>query len=81
MRIIAGEWRGRRLSPVRTRGVRPTTDRVREALFSMVGSRLGSLQGGAALDLYAGSGALGLEALSRGADSAVLWSATGPARG
>jgi len=64
VRIIAGEWRGRRLSPVRTRGVRPTTDRVREAWMSAMGGRF---DGQRALDLFAGSGALGLELLSRGA--------------
>ncbi|HSM05572.1 MAG TPA: 16S rRNA (guanine(966)-N(2))-methyltransferase RsmD [Longimicrobiales bacterium] len=64
MRIIAGEWRGRRLSPVRTREVRPTTDRVREAWMSALGGRF---DGQRALDLFAGSGALGLELLSRGA--------------
>ncbi len=64
MRIIAGRWRSRRLVPVRGRGVRPTTDRVREAWMSILGRRLA---GAAVADLFAGSGALGLEALSRGA--------------
>jgi 16S rRNA (guanine966-N2)-methyltransferase len=68
MRIIAGEWRGRRLVVPPGRDVRPTSDRVREALFSI----LGPLHGAAVLDLFAGSGALGLEALSRGAERAVL---------
>lgn len=69
MRIIAGAWKGRRLKPVRGRGVRPTTDRVREAWMSALG---GELRGLAVVDLFAGSGALGLEALSRGASRAVF---------
>lgn len=64
MRIIAGEFRGRRLRPPPGRRVRPTTDRVREAWFSIVGD---AVVGAKVLDLFAGSGALGLEALSRGA--------------
>ena len=67
MRVIAGEHRGRRLKAP-ARGVRPTSDRVREALFA----RLEPLSGMRVLDLYAGSGALGIEALSRGARSAVF---------
>jgi len=66
MRIIAGRWGGRRLPPVRHSGVRPTTDRVREALMSALSAR-GLLQDAAVLDLFCGTGALGLEALSRGA--------------
>ncbi len=66
MRVIAGTHRGRRLA--RPEGARPTPDRVREALFSM----LGDVTDADVLDLYAGSGALGLEALSRGAASAVF---------
>ena len=66
MRIIAGEWRGRRLVAPPGQGTRPTADRTRETLFSMLASRLGSFDGLAVADLYAGSGALGLEALSRG---------------
>ena len=65
MRIIAGRWKGRHLEPLRVRGVRPTADRVREAWMSALG---GSLEGLTVLDLFAGSGALGLEALSRGAE-------------
>jgi 16S rRNA (guanine966-N2)-methyltransferase len=68
VRVIAGRYGGRRLAAPPGRGTRPTADRVREALFSI----LGPLEGAAALDLYAGSGALGIEALSRGADSAVF---------
>ena len=67
MRVVAGRFKGHQLrSPRRT--TRPTLDRVREALFSM----LGPLEGLAVLDLYAGSGALGIEALSRGAASTVF---------
>lgn len=67
MRIIAGEWRGRQLRAPEGDTTRPTADRTRETLFSMLASRLGSLEGLAVMDLFAGSGALGLEALSRGA--------------
>ena len=67
MRITGGELRGRRLYVPKT-GVRPTTGRVREAVFSL----LGSVEGARVLDLFCGSGALGIEALSRGADDATL---------
>ena len=67
MRIIAGEWRGRPLQAPAGQGTRPTADRTRETLFSMLVSRLCSFDGLRVADLYAGSGALGLEALSRGA--------------
>lgn len=68
MRIIAGEYRGRRLNaPKDAVTTRPTADRTRETLFSMLTSRLGSFQDLQVLDLFAGTGALGLEALSRGA--------------
>jgi 16S rRNA (guanine966-N2)-methyltransferase len=67
MRIIAGQWRGRRLIAPKGEATRPTADRTRETLFSMLVSRLGSFEGLSVLDLFAGSGALGLEALSRGA--------------
>ena len=67
MRIIAGEWRGRPLAAPEGRGTRPTSDRAREGLFSMLVSRLGSFEGLRVADLFAGTGALGLEALSRGA--------------
>lgn len=66
MRIIAGEWRGRRLQVPPGIATRPTADRVRETLFSMLASRV-SFEGLRVADLFAGSGALGLEALSRGA--------------
>jgi 16S rRNA (guanine966-N2)-methyltransferase len=66
-RIIAGTWGGRRLVTPRGADTRPTSDRVREALFSSLESELGGFAELRVLDLYAGSGALGLEALSRGA--------------
>lgn len=66
MRVIAGVYRGRRLVAPPGRDTRPTSDRVREALFSI----LGPIDGARVLDLFAGSGALGIEALSRGAASA-----------
>ncbi len=72
IRIIAGRWRSRLLESPAGRATRPTANRARETLFSMLGSRLGDFEGLAVLDLFAGSGALGLEALSRGADEAVL---------
>ena len=72
MRIIAGEWRGRRLQSPAGTSTRPTADRTRETLFSMLASRLGSFDGLRVADLYAGSGALGLEALSRGAAHATF---------
>ncbi|MEY3905987.1 MAG: hypothetical protein RIR59_810, partial [Pseudomonadota bacterium] len=67
MRIIAGQWRGRPLIAPKGDATRPTADRTREALFSMLVSRLGDFDGLSVADLFAGSGALGLEALSRGA--------------
>ena len=72
MRIIAGEWRGRKLVAPAGMATRPTADRTRETLFSMLASRLGSIDGLRVADLYAGSGALGLEALSRGAAHATF---------
>lgn len=67
MRIISGTWRSRPLVVPKGDTTRPTADRTRETLFSMLASRLGSFEELAVLDLFAGSGALGLEALSRGA--------------
>ena len=64
MRIIAGKWRGRRLAPLKGEQVRPTADRVKEAMFSILGPELA---GATILDLCCGTGSLGLEALSRGA--------------
>ena len=72
MRIIAGQFRGRPLVTPAGQATRPTADRVREALFSMLASRIGSFEGLRVADLYAGSGALGLEALSRGAAHATF---------
>lgn len=72
MRVIAGEWRGRPLVAPKGDTTRPTADRTREALFSMLASRMGSFEGLAVADLFAGSGALGLEALSRGAASCLF---------
>lgn len=72
MRIIGGEWRGRPIEAPPGAATRPTADRVRETLFSMLASRLGSFEGLRVADLFAGSGALGLEALSRGAVHATF---------
>ena len=72
MRIIAGEWRGRAIDAPPGMATRPTADRVRETLFSMLASRLGSFEDLRVADLFAGSGALGLEALSRGAAQATF---------
>ena len=72
MRIVAGEWRGRKLQAPPGLGTRPTSDRTREMLFSMLASRIGDFEGLRVADLYAGSGALGLEALSRGAFHATF---------
>lgn len=67
MRVIAGRWRGRAIAAPPGNATRPTADRVREALFSMLTSRIGSFEELHVLDGFAGTGALGLEALSRGA--------------
>jgi len=72
MRIIAGQWRGRKLAAPQGDATRPTADRVRETLFSMLVSRLGSFEELRVADLFAGSGALGLEALSRGAAHCIF---------
>jgi 16S rRNA (guanine966-N2)-methyltransferase len=68
VRVVAGAYRGRRIEAPAGRATRPTSDRVREALFSI----LGPIEGVRVLDLFAGSGALGIEALSRGAAEAVF---------
>lgn len=68
VRIIAGRWRGRRLRVLAAEGLRPTADRVRETLFNWLAAQIG---GARCLDLFAGTGALGIEALSRGA--AAVW--------
>jgi 16S rRNA (guanine966-N2)-methyltransferase len=69
LRIIGGQWRGRKLRFVDGEGLRPTSDRIRETLFNWL---QGIIEGARCLDLYAGSGALGLEALSRGAGEVVF---------
>jgi 16S rRNA (guanine966-N2)-methyltransferase len=71
-RVIAGEAGGRRLAVPDGRATRPTSDRAREGLFATVASIVGPLTGTRVLDLYAGSGAVGLEALSRGAEHVLL---------
>lgn len=72
MRIISGTARGRQLASFSGKDIRPTPDRVREAIFSILTSRFGSFNGLKVLELFAGSGAQALEALSRGAESAIL---------
>lgn len=72
MRIISGTAKGKRLSSFQGESIRPTPDRVREAVFSILVSRLGTLHGKSVLDLFAGTGAMAIEALSRGAERAVL---------
>jgi 16S rRNA (guanine966-N2)-methyltransferase len=69
MRIIAGKYRGRRLRAPRGRRIRPTSDRIRESLFNIIGN---DICGHQIVDIYAGTGALGIEALSRGAQHAVF---------
>ncbi|CAN5570866.1 16S rRNA (guanine(966)-N(2))-methyltransferase RsmD [soil metagenome] len=71
MRVIAGEFAGRRLVAPEGTTTRPTTDKVRQALFNSLTS-MGVLEGAVVADLYAGSGALGIEALSRGADRCIF---------
>jgi 16S rRNA (guanine966-N2)-methyltransferase len=82
LRIIAGRFRGRALLTPSDTGIRPTADRAREAIFNVIASRLGpDFSGLRVLDLFAGTGALGLEALSRGAQQAVLVDNGAEARG
>lgn len=69
MRIISGTLRGKKLLPFEGKGIRPTSDRTREAIFNILSHRV---SGASVLDLFAGSGALGIEALSRGADMATF---------
>jgi 16S rRNA (guanine966-N2)-methyltransferase len=76
LRVVGGRLGGRRLRPVPGTTTRPTSDRVREALFQVLGDRV---QGARVLDLFAGTGALAIEALSRGAGSAVLVEQAAPA--
>jgi 16S rRNA (guanine966-N2)-methyltransferase len=77
IRVIGGQWRGRKLAVVDRPGLRPTPDRVRETLFNWLQPQLA---GARVLDLFAGSGALGIEALSRGAASALLVERDGAAQ-
>jgi 16S rRNA (guanine966-N2)-methyltransferase len=73
MRIVGGRLKGRALKAPETRDIRPTSDRLREAIFDILTHRYaGALEGARVVDLFAGSGALGLEALSRGAGFALL---------
>ncbi|HYN45284.1 MAG TPA: 16S rRNA (guanine(966)-N(2))-methyltransferase RsmD [Allosphingosinicella sp.] len=72
MRIIAGAWRGRPIEAPPGTATRPTSDRAREGLFSMLASRIGGFEGLRVADLFAGTGALGLEALSRGAAHCIF---------
>ena len=82
MRIVAGKFRGKQLTSPEDDSIRPTADRVRESIFNILASRLGpSLDGLRVLDLFAGTGALGLEALSRGAASVVFVDTGAEARG
>jgi 16S rRNA (guanine966-N2)-methyltransferase len=82
MRIVAGKFRGRALLTPSDDSIRPTSDRAREAIFNVIASRLGPVFTGLrVLDLFAGTGALGLEALSRGAQQAVLVDNGAEARG
>lgn len=76
MRIVAGKWGSRRLQAPAGRTTRPTQDKIREAVFDSLG---GFFEGGTVLDLYAGSGAVGLEALSRGMAAGVFVEASRPA--
>lgn len=73
MRIIAGSMRGRTFDAPSGQGTRPTTDRVRESIMSSLYSARGGFEGAHVLDAFAGSGALGFEALSRGADRAIFY--------
>jgi 16S rRNA (guanine966-N2)-methyltransferase len=82
MRIVGGEFRGRPLATPRDQSIRPTTDRTREAVFNVLAHRFADrLEGGRVLDLFAGTGALGLEALSRGASYAVFIEESAEGRG
>ena len=82
MRIVGGDFRGRPLATPRDQSIRPTTDRTREAVFNVLAHRFADrLEGGRVLDLFAGTGALGLEALSRGASYAVFIEESAEGRG
>lgn len=80
MRVVAGEFGGRVIDSPSEKTTRPTTDRVRESMFSSIYSRLADLSGTRVLDAFAGSGALGIEALSRGAQRAVFFERDANAR-
>lgn len=79
MRIVAGQFRGRPLKAPKGEATRPTTDRVRESMMSAVESARGGLEGAVVLDAFAGSGAVGIEALSRGARCAHFFERSGEA--
>lgn len=82
MRIVGGAFRGRPLATPKTNAIRPTTDRAREAVFNVLAHRYADhLDGARVLDLFAGTGALGLEALSRGASYAVFIEESAEGRG
>ena len=82
MRIVGGEFRGRTLATPKGEAIRPTTDRTREAVFNVLGHRYGDrLEGARVLDLFAGTGALGLEALSRGAAHCLFIEESAEGRG
>ena len=82
MRIVAGKFRGKQLASPADETIRPTADRVRESVFNILASRLGpGLDGRRVLDLFAGTGALGLEALSRGASHVTFVDTGAEARG
>jgi len=82
MRIVGGEFRGRPLATPRSDSIRPTTDRTREAVFNVLAHRFAQkLEGARVLDLFAGTGALGLEALSRGAAYGVFIEESAEGRG
>ena len=82
MRIIAGRFRGKQLTSPGDDSIRPTSDRVRESIFNILASRLGpNFDGLRVLDLFAGTGAMGLEALSRGAATVVFVDTGAEARG
>jgi 16S rRNA (guanine966-N2)-methyltransferase len=82
MRIVGGEFRGRPLAAPRSQSIRPTTDRTREALFNVLAHRFQEkLAGARVLDLFAGTGALGLEALSRGASHCLFIEKSAEGRG
>ena len=82
MRIVGGEFRGRPLATPRSNSIRPTTDRTREALFNILAHRFAeNLEGARVLDLFAGTGALGLEALSRGGSFCLFIEESAEGRG